>query len=109
MSPSAPRASKIAPLTESELKILSHVIAAPDQQTAAAWLDISVRHLRRQIETIKEKLGAETTLQMVVLAAFRGLVDPKSLPEGSIGERAFQMGRAGDCRAVCPLGGSATG
>jgi hypothetical protein len=98
-----PGIAKIAPLTESELKILSHVIAAPNQYTAAAWLDISRRHLRRQIEAINEKLGAETILQTVVLATIRGLVDPKSLPEGSIEEHAFQLRRSGNCRTVCHL------
>lgn len=106
MSPSRPGIATIAPLTESELKILSYVIAAPNQYTAAAWLDISRRHLRRQIEAINEKLGAETILQTVVLATIRGLVDPKSLPEGSIEARAFQLRRAGNCRAACPLGGN---
>lgn len=102
-----PGAASIVPLTESELKILSHVIAAPNQQTAAAWLGTSRRHLRRRIGAISEKLGAETTLQMVVLATMQGLVDPKSLPEGSIGERVFQLRRAEECRVRCPLGGAA--
>jgi hypothetical protein len=106
VSPSGPGIAKIAPLTESELKILSHVIAAPNQYTAAEWLDISRRHLRRQVEAINEKFGAETILQTVVLATIRGLVDPKSLPEGSIEEREFQLGRSGNCRAACPRGRS---
>ncbi|THV28342.1 hypothetical protein [Glycomyces paridis] len=97
MSPTGPGITSddqtAATLTEAELQVLSHVIAAPNQHTAAAWLGISARHLRRHIDAICEKLGAETTLQMVVIATMRGLVDPKSLPEGSIGEVAMRSER----------------
>lgn len=87
MAPPAPPES--APqLTPRDREVLAHLIAAPDQQTAAEWLGITDRHLRRRVDSIMVKLGAETTLQMVVMATLNGDVNPKAVPVGS---RAHHM------------------
>ncbi|GAB3227380.1 hypothetical protein GCM10027447_18430 [Glycomyces halotolerans] len=65
-------------------EILTYLVAAPDQQTAAEWLGMTVRHLRRRIGVIMDRLGAENAYQMVALAALRGLIDPKALPAGTM-------------------------
>jgi hypothetical protein len=67
-----------------DCEILAHLIAAPDQQTAAGWLGMTDRHLRRRICTIMDRLGAENAYQMVVLAALRGFIDPKALPADAL-------------------------
>jgi FixJ family two-component response regulator len=66
--------------SDRDRQILANLVAAPDQQTAAAWLGITDRHLRRRIDAIMRRLGAETTYQMIVLATQKGLIDPKALP-----------------------------
>ncbi|GAA2320180.1 hypothetical protein GCM10010403_06920 [Glycomyces rutgersensis] len=61
-------------------EVIAHLIAAPDQQTAAEWLGITDRHLRRRVDSIMRRFGAETTLQMVVMATLYGDVNPKAVP-----------------------------
>lgn len=72
-----PRAPKSTPR---DREVIAHLIAAPDQQTAAEWLGITDRHLRRRVDSIMRRFGAETTLQMVVMATIYGDVNPKAVP-----------------------------
>ncbi|WP_156365874.1 hypothetical protein [Nocardiopsis sp. NRRL B-16309] len=55
-------------------------MAAPDQKTAAEWLGITDRQLRRHLNNIQEKFGTETKNQAIILAALSGQLDPKALP-----------------------------
>jgi hypothetical protein len=78
-------------LTPRDRDVLAHLIAAPDQQTAAQWLGITDRHLRRRVDSIMVKFGAETTLQMVVMATLNGDVDPKAVPVGTPAHRLLAV------------------
>ncbi len=68
--------------TPADRRILSALIAAPNQRTAATWLFLDERTLRRRLEDLKERLGVETTIQAVALAGIIGAIDPKALPPG---------------------------
>lgn len=78
-------------LTPRDREVLAHLIAAPDQQTAAEWLGITDRHLRRRVDSIMLKFGAETTLQMVVMATLNGDVNPKAVPVGTPAHRMLAV------------------
>jgi hypothetical protein len=78
-------------LTPRDREVLAHLIAAPDQQTAAQWLGITDRHLRRRVDSIMLKFGAETTLQMVVMATLNGDVNPKAVPVDSPAHRLLAV------------------
>lgn len=78
------RKTKIPSLTSRQRTIISHLVAAPDQKTAAEWLGITDRQIRRHVDAAQKKLGVETKNQAIVLAALSGQLDPKAFPANTL-------------------------
>lgn len=69
-----------SPLTRRQVEVLNCLVAASDQNEAAAWLGITPTQIGRQKSKITERLGAENFLQATIVAYQIGLIDPKALP-----------------------------
>lgn len=76
-----PPSDELPRLFNTDIELLSCLIAAPTQAVAAEWLDISPTHLRRRLKELRDQVGVETNSQLIVLASVSGAVDPvKVLP-----------------------------
>jgi FixJ family two-component response regulator len=75
-------------ISSRDREILNHLVAAPDQRTAAEWLGMTDRHLRRRIDSIMKRMEVETVLQLVALATLNGMISPKALPAGSVAHKS---------------------